>query len=63
MVVIGMLDTLALYYGINIVFTCHVFANLVVDPQVGEYSSWDLLLHSPEELQNLRQARVLYPMG
>ena len=51
MVVIGMLDALALQLGINIVFTCHVFANLVVDPQVGEYSSWDLLLHSPKNFK------------
>lgn len=51
MVVISMLDTLALQYGINIVFTCHVFANIVIDPQVGEYSSWDLLLHSPKNFK------------
>ena len=33
---------------INIVFTCHVFADKVVDPVNGEYDSWDLLLHSPK---------------
>lgn len=35
-------------HGINIVFTSHVFASKVLDPQNGEYDSWDLLLHSPK---------------
>lgn len=41
-------DLLAIHFGINIVFTCHVFAAKIVDPTVGEYDSWDLLLHSPK---------------
>lgn len=41
-------DTLAVYAGINIVITCHVFASKVIDPTSGEYDSWDLLLHSPK---------------
>lgn len=41
-------DTLAVYGGINIVLTCHVFAARVVDPAYGEYDTWDLLLHSPK---------------
>lgn len=41
-------DTLSHYGKINIVFTCHVFADKVVDPVNGEYDSWDLLLHSPK---------------
>ena len=41
-------DQLAVYYGINIVLTCHVFAAKLVDPNSGEYDSWDLLLHSPK---------------
>ena len=41
-------DLLAVNYGINIVITCHVFAAKVVDPMVGEYDTWDLLLHSPK---------------
>ena len=41
-------DILAQYYQINIVLTCHVFAAEVVDPTVGKYDSWDLLLHSPK---------------
>lgn len=42
------LNYLAVYYGINIIFTCHVFAAKLVDPNAGEYDSWDLLLHSPK---------------
>jgi hypothetical protein len=41
-------DTLAVYGGINIILTCHVFASKVMDPTSGEYDSWDLLLHSPK---------------
>lgn len=41
-------DALAVYGGINIIFTCHVFAARVVDPAYGEYDTWDLLLHSPK---------------
>lgn len=41
-------DQLAVYGGINIILTCHVFASKVVDPTSGEYDSWDLLLHSPK---------------
>lgn len=41
-------DILAVQFGINIVVTCHVFAAKVVDPTVGEYDSWDLLMHSPK---------------
>jgi len=41
-------DQLAVYGGINIVMTCHVFASKMVDPTSGEYDSWDLLLHSPK---------------
>lgn len=42
------MDVLAVHYGINIVFTCHVFSSKVMDPTAGEYDSWDLLLHSPK---------------
>lgn len=41
-------DMLAVYGGVNIVLTCHVFSSKVQDPTVGEYDSWDLLLHSPK---------------
>ena len=41
-------DQLAIYGGINICLTCHVFAARVVDPAYGEYDTWDLLLHSPK---------------
>ncbi len=42
------LDQLAVFGKINIVLTCHVFSSKIVDPTVGEYDSWDLLLHSPK---------------
>lgn len=42
------LDELAIYGGINSIVTCHVFANVVLDPASGEFHSWDLLLHSPK---------------
>lgn len=41
-------DQLAIYGGINIIMTCHVFSNKVMDPTAGEYDTWDLLLHSPK---------------
>lgn len=41
-------DNLAISFGINIVITCHVFAATVIDPTVGEFNVWDLLLHSPK---------------
>jgi len=46
--VLKQLDMLAVYAGINIIFTCHVFSSKVSDPTAGEYDSWDLLLHSPK---------------
>ena len=45
---LNMLDQLAVYGGINILLSCHVFSSKVMDPTVGEYDSWDLLLHSPK---------------
>ena len=41
-------DNLVDNYGINIVLTCHVFSSKIQDPTVGEYDTWDLLLHSPK---------------
>lgn len=41
-------DWLAVNFGINIILTCHVFAAKLIDPNSGEYDSWDLLLHSPK---------------
>ena len=41
-------DILAVSHRINIILTCHVFAAKLIDPQQGEYDSWDLLLHSPK---------------
>jgi len=42
------LDILAVQYGVNIIFTCHVFSAKIQDPTAGEFDSWDLLLHSPK---------------
>lgn len=44
--VLNTFDRLAVRYGVTIVMTCHVFAAKTVDPQFGEYDSWDLLLHA-----------------
>lgn len=46
--VLQKLDVLAVNFGINIIFTCHVFSSKVMDPTSGEYDSWDILLHSPK---------------
>lgn len=46
--ILKQLDLLAVYGGVNILLTCHVFSSKVQDPTVGEYDSWDLLLHSPK---------------
>lgn len=46
--ILATFDQLAVYGGINIVLTCHVFSSKVMDPTSGEYDSWDLLLHSPK---------------
>ena len=41
-------DYLAVYCGINIILTSHVFSSKIIDPTSGEYDSWDLQLHSPK---------------
>lgn|SRR3990167_1378263 len=45
-------DQLAIYGGINIVVTCHVFVVRVIDPAYGEYDTSELLLHSPKNNKN-----------
>jgi hypothetical protein len=45
---LAMLDYLADKKGINIIMTAHVFSSEIVDPTVGQYNTWDLLLHSPK---------------
>ena len=52
-------DQLANYGGINIVLTCHVFAGKVIDPSVGEYDAWDLLLHSPKNTRTYGKREML----
>ena len=52
-------DALAIHGGINIVLTCHVFANEIIDPVVGQYNAWDLLLHSPKNLKTYGKRELL----
>lgn len=52
-------DELAMYGGINIIITCHVFAAKVVDPAYGEYDTWDLLLHSPKNQKNYGKREMI----
>lgn len=53
------LDILAVYGGINILLTCHVFSSKVLDPTSGEYDSWDLLLHSPKNQKTYGKREML----
>jgi hypothetical protein len=52
-------DQMAIYGGLNIILTCHVFASKVVDPTAGEYDSWDLLLHSPKNQKTYGKREAL----
>lgn len=52
-------DLLAVYGGINIVLTCHIFANEMVDPNSGKYDSWDLLLHSPKNMKTYGKREMI----
>ena len=53
------LDLLAVNAGIHIVMTCHTFANVIVDPSAGEYTTWDLLLHSPKNMKTYGKREML----
>jgi hypothetical protein len=57
--VLKQLDELAVFGGINIVITCHVFSSKVQDPTVGEYDSWDLLLHSPKNQKTYGKREII----
>ncbi len=52
-------DTLAVAYGRNIIFTCHVFAARVSDPSAGEFDTWDLRLHSPKNQKTFGKREML----
>jgi len=52
-------DQLAVFAGINILLTCHVFSSKVIDPTSGEYDSWDLLLHSPKNNKTYGKRELL----
>ena len=51
-------DQLAVNAGINILLTAHTFSAKVVDPTVGEYDSWDLLLHSPKNQKTYGKRKI-----
>lgn len=52
-------DELAMYGGINIIVTCHVFASKVIDPVHGEFDQWDLLLHSPKNARTYGKREMI----
>lgn len=52
-------DVLAVYGGINIILTCHVFSSKIIDPTAGEYDSWDLLLHSPKNQKTYGKREII----
>ena len=52
-------DNLAVHAGINIIITAHVFSSRITDPTVGEYDSWDLLLHSPKNEKTYGKRELL----
>ena len=56
---LGKCDQLAIHFGINIIFTAHVFASEVKDPGAGVYNSWDLLLHSPKNQKTYGKREML----
>ena len=52
-------DQLAVYGNVNIVITCHAFASKQIDPQNGEFDSWDILLHSPKNNKTYGKREML----
>lgn len=52
-------DQLAVYGNINIILTCHAFASKMIDPSVGEFDSWDILLHSPKNNKTYGKREML----
>lgn len=52
-------DLLAVYGGVNIILTCHVFAAKLIDPNAGEYDSWDLRLHSPKNQKTFGKREMI----
>ncbi len=53
------LDILAVNFGLNILFTAHVFSAKIQDPTAGEYDSWDVLLHSPKNNKTYGKREIL----
>jgi hypothetical protein len=57
--ILSILDELAFYGGLNIIFTAHVFASKMIDPAFGEFDAWDLLLHSPKNNRNYGKRELI----
>ncbi len=53
------LDQIAVFGGVNIILTCHVFSSKVQDATVGEFDSWDLLLHSPKNAKTYGKREMI----
>lgn len=45
--------------GLNVILTCHVFADKVLDPTAGEFNQWNLLLHSPKNAKTYGKREML----
>ena len=52
-------DDLAVYGKLNIIITCHVFPNKIIDPNSGTYDYWDLQMHSPKNQKNYGKRELI----
>ena len=52
-------DLLVEHAGINIILPTHAFADKVLDPSAGEYTSSNLLLHSPKNAKTYGKREML----
>lgn len=52
-------DVLAVHGAINIIFTSHIFTAKLVDPIVGEFDSWNLRLHSPNNQRTFGKREMI----
>lgn len=52
-------DNLAIYHGINIIITCHIFPARIIDPAAGEYDCWDLQLHAPKNQKTYGKREII----
>jgi len=52
-------DMLVINARMTIVLTAHVFSAKVLDPQNGEYNTWDVQLHSPKDQKTYGKREML----